>query len=377
MSTERLVAEFKALVRIDSESFEEGAFQKQLMQSFKDLGLHIWEDDTMAQTGLGANNFIARLDGDVSIEPLFFSSHIDTVSPGKGIQPIEKNGRVISDQTTILAADDKAGIAIMLELIKRLKERDIQHGPLEFILTPGEEVGLLGAKAVDMDQLQAKYGYVLDNGGPVGGIITASPTMQRLNIRVTGKAAHAGLEPEKGISAIEVASRAIVRMKLGRIDEETTANIGQIQGGTAMNIVMDHLELIAEVRSLNHQKCLDQVESMRQALEEEAERSGAQLDFQATQLITGYQFDPAHPLLAHAERSLEPLGRKARFERSGGGTDANVFNEKGKAVVNVSIGYENIHTVEEYIPIDEFEHAVEFALQLVKGMPAFRADPVD
>lgn len=374
MSTERLVAEFKALVRIDSESFAEGAFQKHLMQSFKDLGLHIWEDDTMAQTGLGANNFIARLDGEASIEPLFFSSHIDTVSPGKGIQPIEENGRVVSDQTTILAADDKAGIAIMLELIKRLKEQNIQHGPLEFILTPGEEVGLLGAKAADMDQLQAKYGYVLDNGGPVGGIITASPTMQRLNIRVTGKAAHAGLEPEKGISAIEVASQAIVRMKLGRIDEETTANIGQIHGGTAMNIVMDHLELVAEVRSLNHQKCLDQVEAMRKALEEEVERSGAQLDFLATQLITGYQFDSAHPLLAHAKRSLELLAREARFERSGGGTDANVFNEKGKTVVNVSIGYENIHTVEEYIPIDEFERAVEFALQLVKGMPDFHVE---
>ena len=374
MSTERLVEEFKSLVRLDSESFAEGAFQKDLVQRFKGLGLDIWEDDTVAQTGLGANNFIARLDGDASIEPLFFSSHIDTVSPGQGIQPIEKNGRVESDKTTILAADDKAGIAIMLELIKRLKEQNIQHGPLEFILTPGEEVGLLGAKAVDMDQLQARYGYVLDNGGPVGGIITASPTMQRLNISVTGKAAHAGLEPEKGISAIEVASKAIVRMKLGRIDDETTANIGQVHGGTAMNIVMDHMEMIAEVRSLNHQKCLAQVEAMRQALEEEMERSGAQLDFQATQLITGYQFDPAHPLLAHAKRSLEALGREARFERSGGGTDANVFNEKGKAVVNVSIGYENIHTVEEYIPVDEFEHAVEFALQLVKGMPAFHAE---
>ncbi|MGM0896544.1 MAG: M20/M25/M40 family metallo-hydrolase [Bacillota bacterium] len=377
MSTERLVKEFKELVRIDSESFAEGPFQKELIERFKELGLDIWEDDTMAQTGLGANNFIARLDGDSSIEPLFFSAHIDTVTPGQGIQPIETDGRVESDQTTILGADDKAGIAIMLELIKRLKERNVQHGPLEFILTPGEEVGLLGVKAVDMGQLHAKYGYVLDNGGPVGGIITASPTMHRLNIRVLGRAAHAGLEPEKGISAIEVAARAIARMKLGRIDEETTANIGQIHGGTAMNIVMDQLDLVAEVRSLDHRKCLDQVESIRKALEEEAGRSGAQLDFQSTQLITGYQFAPTHPLLAHAERSLELMGRPVRFEQSGGGTDANVFNEKEKVVVNVSIGYENIHTVVEYIPIDEFEYAVEFALQLVKRMPSFHADPVE
>lgn len=371
MSTERLVKEFKELVRIDSESFAEGMFQQDLIQRFKELGLQIWEDDTMEQTGLGANNFIARLDGDESIEPLFFSSHIDTVSPGKGIQPMEQNGRVESDQTTILAADDKAGIAIMLELIKRLKEQKIHHGPLEFILTAGEEVGLLGAKAVDMDQLKARYGYVLDNGGPVGGIITTSPTMYRLTIRVIGRAAHAGLEPEKGISAIEVAARAIARMKLGRIDEETTANIGQIHGGTAMNIVMDQLELVAEVRSLNHQKCLDQVVSMRSALEHEVQQYGASLEFEEEQLITGYHFDVSHPLLAHAQRSLEILGRPVRFERSGGGTDANVFNEKGKLVVNVSIGYENIHTVVEYIPIEEFEYATEFALQLVKEMPSF------
>ena len=373
MSKDRLVKEFMELVQIDSESFSEGNFQKELIQRFKALGLQIWEDDTMEQTGLGANNFIARLEGDASIEPLFFSSHIDTVSPGKGIRPIERNGRVESEGTTILGADDKAGIAIMIELINRLKEQNIQHGPLEFILTPGEEVGLLGVKAVDMKQLQAKYGYVLDNGGPVGGIITTSPTMHRLNIHVLGRAAHAGLEPEKGISAIEVAARAIARMKLGRIDEETTANIGQIHGGTAMNIVMDHLELVAEVRSLNHQKCLDQVESMRQVLEEEVKQFGAELDFQATPLITGYHFEKTHPLLAHAQHSLEILNRPVQFESSGGGTDANVFNEKGKVVVNVSIGYGNIHTVEEYIPIEEFEHAVEFALQLVKGMPSFHA----
>ena len=259
----------------------------------------------------------------------------------------------------------------MLELIKRLKEQEISHGPLEFILTPGEEDGLLGAKAVDMAQLQATYGYVLDNGGPVGGIITTSPTMYRLDIRVLGRAAHAGLEPEKGISAIEVAARAISQMKLGRIDHETTANIGQIHGGTAMNIVMDRLELVAEVRSFDNGKCLAQVESMKQALEKEAQQYGAELEFEAKHLITGYHFDEKHPLLAHARRSLEALGRPVRFERSGGGTDANVFNEKGKLVVNVSIGYENIHTVEEYIPVDEFEHAVAFALQLVKRMPSF------
>lgn len=371
MSTSRLLQEFMELVQIDSVSYAEGEFQHALIQRFQALGLTILEDDTKGQTGLGANNFVARLKGVEGIEPIFFSSHMDTVSPGQGIRPREKDDRIESDQTTILAADDKAGIAIMLELIKRIQEQRIQHGPIEFILTAGEEVGLLGAKAVDMAMLEATYGYVLDNGGPVGGIITTSPSMYRLDVSVTGRAAHAGLEPEKGISAIEVVAQAISRMKLGRIDHETTANIGQINGGTAMNVVMERLEFVAEVRSFNHHKCLEHVKMMETLLNEEVTKYGAKLDFQATPLITGYHFEETHPLVVHAKTCLEVVGRHARFERSGGGTDANVFNEKGKHVVNVSIGYEEIHTVNEYILIEEFEHAVNFALELVRQMPSF------
>ncbi|MGX9807730.1 M20/M25/M40 family metallo-hydrolase [Exiguobacterium acetylicum] len=371
MSTARLIQEFKELVRIDSVSFAEGPFQKELIQRFQALGLTIEEDASKEKTGLGANNFIARLEGDASVEPLFFSSHMDTVSPGQGIQPRERDGRIESDQTTILGADDKAGIAIMLEVIKRLKEQQIPHGPLEFILTAGEEVGLLGAKAVDMEMLRATYGYVLDNGGPVGGIITTSPSMYRLDVKVTGQAAHAGLEPEKGISAIEVAAQAISRMKLGRIDHETTANIGLVQGGTAMNVVMEQLEFVGEVRSFDHYKCLEQVKMIETLLNEAVSTYGAKLEFHATPLITGYHFEETHPLLVHAKTCLETIGRRARFERSGGGTDANVFNERGKVVVNLSIGYDEIHTVNEYIPIDEFEQAVILALKLVRQMPSF------
>ncbi|UKS57659.1 M20/M25/M40 family metallo-hydrolase [Exiguobacterium acetylicum] len=373
MSTARLIQEFKELVRIDSVSFAEGPFQKELIQRFQGLGLTIEEDASKEKTGLGANNFIARLEGDTSIKPLFFSSHMDTVSPGQGIQPRERDGRIESDQTTILGADDKAGIAIMIEMIQCLKEQQIPHGPIEFILTAGEEVGLLGAKAVDMTMLRATYGYVLDNGGPVGGIITTSPSMYRLDVKVTGRAAHAGLEPEKGISAIEVATHAISRMKLGRIDHETTANIGLVQGGTAMNVVMEQLEFVGEVRSFDHHKCLEQVNMMETLLNEAVSTYGAKLEFHATPLITGYHFEETHPLLVHAKTCLETIGRRVRFERSGGGTDANVFNEQGKVVVNLSIGYDEIHTVNEYIPVDEFEQAVILTLELVRQMPSFPA----
>ncbi|MCY1691205.1 M20/M25/M40 family metallo-hydrolase [Exiguobacterium sp. SL14] len=197
--------------------------------------------------------------------------------------------------------------------------------------------------------------------------------MYRLDVKVTGRVAHAGLEPEKGISAIEVVAHAISRMKLGRIDHETTANIGLVQGGTAMNVVMEQLEFVGEVRSFDHHKCLEQVNMMETLLNEAVSTYGAKLEFHATPLITGYHFEETHPLLVHAKTCLETIGRRVRFERSGGGTDANVFNEQGKVVVNLSIGYDEIHTVNEYIPIDEFEQAVILALKLVQQMPSFPA----
>ncbi len=371
MSTKRLTETFMELVKIDSESFNEGKIQADLINRFKKLGLTIIEDDSMKTTGLGSNNFIARLEGDPSIEPLFFSSHMDTVSPGNNIKPSVEEGKIVSDRTTILGADDKAGIAIMLELIQRLKEKKIRHGTLEFILTAGEEVGLLGAKVADMNSLQSNFGYVLDNGGPVGGIITTSPSMYRIDLKIVGRAAHAGLEPEKGISAIEVAADAISKLKFGRIDHETTANIGKITGGTAMNIVMEEITILAEVRSFNHEKCKEQVNRIKKCFEEAIDKYGAILEWKETPLIIGYDFQEQHPLLVHAKKALESLDHEVRFERSGGGTDANVFNELGKQVINVSIGYENIHTIDEYIPINEFENAVEFSLKLISTMFKF------
>lgn len=188
------------------------------------------------------------------MDTIYFTSHMDTVVPGKGIKPSIKDGYIVSDGTTILGADDKAGLAAMFEAIRVLKENQIPHGKIEFIITAGEESGLMGAKALDRSMITAKYGYALDSDGKVGNIIVAAPTQAKVKATIIGKTAHAGVAPEKGVSAITMAAKAISRMPLGRIDEETTANIGRFEGGTQTNIVCDHVEILAEARSLITEK---------------------------------------------------------------------------------------------------------------------------
>lgn len=365
MSQERLINTFIDLVKIDSESKKEGPFQDFLKEKFTMLGLEVIEDQSMEKTGLGANNLLCRLSGTVTAKPIFFSCHVDTVVPGEGIKPVIKDGNIYSDGDTILAADDKAGIAIMIELIERLKEQKLPHGDLEFVLSPGEEIGLVGANALDVGVMESNLGFVLDSGGPVGAITVASPTLMGMEVTIRGKTAHAGLEPEKGVSAIEIAAIAISKMRLGRINSETTANIGTINGGTATNIVADQVKITAEARAIDHHECEKQVAHMLDLFRETAEERGGTVEITTDVKSVGYRLTEENETLKLATKAITAVGRTTNFEVSGGGTDANVFNAKGKETANLSIGYEKIHTVDEYIPIAELEKAVELVCQLI------------
>lgn len=255
INEERLLNEFLELVQIDSETKDEAQIAKVLKKKFRDIGVEVFEDDTTAVTGHGAGNLICTLQGNKEgVDPIYFTSHMDTVVPGIGVKPSIQDGYVVTDGTTILGADDKTGLAVMLEIVKVLKEQNIAHGTIQFIITVGEESGLVGAKALDSSLIQAKFGYALDSDGKVGNIIVAAPTQAKVRATMIGKTAHAGVAPEKGISAITMASKAISRMPLGRIDEETTANIGRFEGGKQTNIVCDHVDVLAEARSLIAEK---------------------------------------------------------------------------------------------------------------------------
>lgn len=371
INEERLLNEFLELVQVDSETKHEAEIAKVLIKKFSELGVEVVEDDTTATTGHGAGNLICTLKGSKEqVDPIYFTSHMDTVVPGKDIKPSIKDGYVVTDGTTILGADDKAGLAVMLELVRVLKEQSISHGTIQFIITVGEESGLVGAKALDPSLLVAKYGYALDSDGKVGNIIVAAPTQAKVKATIFGKTAHAGVAPEKGVSAITIAAKAISRMPLGRIDEETTANIGRFEGGTQTNIVCDHVEILAEARSLVNEKMEEQVQKMKSAFEQVASEMGGRAEVDVQVMYPGFKFGEGDHVVEVAKKAAAKIGRSSELLRSGGGSDANVIAGFGIPTVNLAVGYEEIHTTNERMPIEELNKLAEYVIAIIEEVSA-------
>ncbi|EIJ78786.1 peptidase T-like protein [Bacillus methanolicus PB1] len=371
INQERLLNEFLELVQIDSETKYEAEIAKVLKEKFTELGLDVYEDDTTAQTGHGAGNLICTLRGTKDgVDPIYFTSHMDTVVPGKGVKPSIKDGYVVTDGTTILGADDKAGLAVMLETIRVLKERNIPHGTIQFIITVGEESGLVGAKALDSSLVKAKYGYALDSDGKVGNIVVAAPTQAKISAVILGKTAHAGVAPEKGVSAITIAAKAIAKMPLGRIDEETTANIGRFEGGTQTNIVCDRVNILAEARSLVPEKMEEQVRKMKEAFERTAEEMGGKAEIEVQVMYPGFKFGEGDHVVEIARKAASKIGRSCELLKSGGGSDANVIAGFGVPTVNLAVGYEDIHTTNEKMPIEELNKLAEMVIAIIEEVAA-------
>jgi tripeptide aminopeptidase len=367
INRDRLVEEFLELVQVDSETKFEAEICKVLKEKFSALGVHVVEDDTMNVTGHGAGNLICTLEGTKEgVDTIYFTSHMDTVVPGKGIKPSIQDNYIVTDGTTILGADDKAGLAAMLEAIKVLKENNVEHGKIEFIITAGEESGLVGAKALDPAMVTAKYGFALDSDGTVGNIIVAAPTQAKVKATIYGKTAHAGVAPEKGISAITIAAKSIAKMPLGRIDEETTANIGRFEGGGPTNIVCDRVNILAEARSLVPEKMEAQVAKMKEAFESVAADMGGRAEVAIEVMYPGFKFADGDHVVEVAKRAVSAIGRTPELQRSGGGSDANVIAGFGVPTVNLAIGYEEIHTTNERMPIEELVKTTELVVSIMK-----------
>ena len=366
INNERLLNEFLELVQIDSETKHERAIADTLKIKFTELGLEVIEDDTASVTGHGAGNLICNLKGNKEgIEPILLTCHMDTVSPGFGVKPIIKDNIVYSDGTTILGADDKAGIAAMLETIKVLKENKFDHGDIQFIITVGEEIGLVGSRHMDPNYLKAKFGYALDGGDQVGNVMVGAPTQARIEANIYGKTAHAGVAPEKGVSAITIAAKAISSMPLGRLDFETTANIGLIEGGGATNIVCEHVFVAAETRSLIPEKMEAQAEIMKRAFETAAVEMGGRAEVEVIIMYAGFKFTDGDLVVEVAKRAAAKIGRSCECYHSGGGSDANIFNGHGVPTVVLSVGYEEIHTKNERMPIEELNKMAEMTLAII------------
>lgn len=367
VNEERLVEEFIELVQIDSETKYETEIAKVLTEKLTSLGLEVYEDNSHEVTGHGAGNLICTLKGTLpEVDPIYFTVHMDTVVPGKNIKPVIEDGVIRSDGTTILGADDKAGVAALLELTRLLKENNIEHGDIQFIITAGEESGLVGAKQLDEKLIHAKYGYALDSNGDVGDIIVAAPFQAKVFATIKGKTAHAGVAPEKGISAISLAAKAIAKMPLGRIDEETTANIGRFEGGKQTNIVVDHVEILAEARSLVKEKLDKQVAAMKDAFEETSKSLGGSADVEIKLMYPGFKQQAGDHVVEVARRAAKSIGRESKLLRSGGGSDANIIAGFGIPTVNLAVGYEEIHTTSEWIAIKDLVKITELVTAIVE-----------
>lgn len=367
VNQERLLNEFLELVQIDSETKYETEIAKALIKKFTELGVDVFEDDTTAQTGHGAGNLICTLQGTKEgVDTIYFTSHMDTVVPGKGVKPSIKDGYVVTDGTTILGADDKAGLAVMFEVLRVIKEQNLPHGTIQFIITVGEESGLVGAKALDPSLIKAKFGYALDSDEKVGNIVVAAPTQAKIKATIFGKTAHAGVAPEKGVSAITIAAKAIAKMPLGRIDEETTANIGRFEGGGPTNIVADRVDILAEARSLLPEKMEEQVRKMKDAFETVATAMGGRAEVNVEVMYPGFKFGEGDHVVEVARAAAAKIGRSCELMKSGGGSDANVIAGYNIPTVNLCVGYEDIHTTNERMPIEELNKLAQMVLALIE-----------
>lgn len=350
----RLVETFIELVQIDAPSGEEEQIARRIAARFDSLGLAADVDALF--------NLTIRTDGQG--KPLFLSAHMDRVEPGRGIKPLIDDGVVRSDGSTILGADDIAGVAAILEGVQSMMEDGVPHLPLEIAFSCQEEVGLVGAKGLDLSRFRSREGVVLDSSGPVGRIIVASPSHNHINATITGKAAHAGVAPERGVDAIRVAAKAIAKMRLGRLDKETTANIGVIHGGSARNVVADRVELVGEARSRNPRKLERQTRAMRQALERAAKPYAAKVDVRTERAYNQYKFGKRDRLVKRVQNAIKNIGCTPQLAVTGGGSDANIYNAKRLKCVVTSVGYEHNHTSGEYIAITELLKAAELVVAL-------------
>jgi tripeptide aminopeptidase len=361
---------FLELASVASPSGEEREVADSVVAYLRDCGLEVDEDDAGPKIGSTMGNLYTRIEPTTAGERVFLCAHLDTVPPSDAIEPVVEDGIVRNARPTILGGDNKAAVAVMLEAVRRVLAEGRPHAGIELVFTPMEEVGLFGAYAFDHRRLQARVGYVYDQAAAIGDIVLGAPSAQLLEIRFHGRAAHAGMYPEEGRSAIAAAARAVSEMRLGRIDDESTANVGQISGGTAANIVPEWCSLVAEARSHDDGKLAEIVQSMQDAVTFAAGVAECEVETRSRRHYRAYRFTRDDLAVRLAADALERCGFEARYGLSGGAADANVFNERGLQCVNLANGMAEIHTPDEHIAVSDLEGMVEVTLALLDAAAA-------
>ncbi len=375
VNRQRIIDEFSHLAAISSPSGKEGEIACYLAERFRGLGAEISFDEAGKKAGSESGNLLARFpSAGRGGDALMLSAHMDTVEPAIGVRPLLRDGVFTSAGDTVLGADDKSGITEIIEALEIIRERQLPHPPLEVVITICEEVGLLGAKLFDCGLLRARRGLALDTSG-VDLVIHQAPCANKLHIEITGREAHAGIAPEKGISAIEVAARGIAAMRLGRIDEETTANIGVISGGQATNIVAKTVVIEGEARSHDPEKLQEQCAHMLGCLKEAAQRMTREIDGRTVQaevraeILSDYPrmaVSTTAPIIELVRRAAAGLGRQINVRAAGGGSDANIFNGRGIETVILGTGMTHVHSVEESVRVEDMAKVAELLVEIIR-----------
>lgn len=349
INSTRLLENFLKYIQIDSETKHEKEICDYIYLKMKNLGFEVIKDNAGENINSSGYNILVKHSGNPNKKPILLSAHLDTVEPGRNIKPIIDGDIIKSDGTTILGADDKAGVAIIIECLETILENNLDTNPIEVVFSINEEGGLKGIKEFDMQLLKSKEGVVIDSSGPIGTINLKAPAQKFINVDIYGKAAHAGVEPEKGISAISIAADALSQMKLYRIDEETTANFGYISGGGATNIITDHVQMSGEVRSLSSKKLIEQTQHIIDMLNNSANKFKGNVKIYTKDVYQAVNIDENSDIVRKMKQSFAYNNFPINIEASGGGSDTNIYFENGINAINISCGMNKVHTCDENI----------------------------
>jgi tripeptide aminopeptidase len=362
------------LCEIPSPSREEGRVAEVVRAELRELGAEIFEDDAAQRVPAGCGNIVGRFPATPGHEggtPIMFGAHLDTVPNLRPINVICVDGYLTNRHPTILGGDDKSAVAALLVAMRRVRDEAIPHAGVELVMTPCEEIGLKGAALFDPASLRARAGFVYDHTGDIGSIVTAAPSLRKIHATFVGRAAHAGITPESGRSAIEAAARAIARMPLGRIDADTTANIGIVEGGTATNVVAERCVVRAEARSRDERSLAGQLTAMLDALTWAASEVEVDLETRVDNEFAGYRLTERDPQVRLAMQGLRACGFEPQLVETGGGSDVNAFLRSGLPAVNLCNGMIDIHTPDERISLASLDALVEVTLGIIGAARTF------
>ena len=362
INSARLLDTFLAILRMNSFHPDEDRIMEALSRKLTAVGMSVTQDAT--------RNLLAYWPGTGDLnhtDPVLLCAHVDTVRPTVGMEPVVRDGSVFSDGSSVLGADDKAAVAAIVEAAEAISDASFSHPPVEVLFTIGEDVGHIGSKAFDVTPVRSKLAFIPDSGGPVGQIILASPWAQNVQVSFHGRAAHAGIEPENGRSALGMLARAVTELPWGRLDEGSTSNIGTVTGGEAANIVAPHAQMVFQVRSIDQTRHQQYIDDVLRTCHRTASELDGRIEHESLSGMSGFHFSRSDMVVERAASAVRAAGLEPSYAESCGGSDANELNAKGLTTVVLSVGYKDIHSVEESMPIDELDHLAGVCAALMLG----------